>query len=84
MNTLSKGGSTMGKKPRNNLLPEIRERIHQRDKICQICKESKKLTIHHKRPRSQGGTNNDSNLILLCKNCHDAIHGRREENGQER
>jgi 5-methylcytosine-specific restriction endonuclease McrA len=30
--------------------------------------------IHHKKPVIDGGTNDISNLILLCIPCHKAIH----------
>lgn len=30
--------------------------------------------VHHKRRRSQGGTDTVDNLILVCHRCHDHIH----------
>jgi len=32
------------------------------------------LDIHHIVPRSHGGSDRMSNLILLCRQCHDAAH----------
>lgn len=32
--------------------------------------------IHHIIPKSDGGTNNRSNLIVLCPNCHRLAHQR--------
>ena len=33
--------------------------------------------IHHKKPLSEGGTHDRSNLIALCKSCHSSIHAHR-------
>ena len=44
---------------------------------CQVCKGesgSDMLHVHHIVFRSQGGTDNPSNLITLCETCHKAIH----------
>lgn len=38
------------------------------------------LQIHHVVPRSKGGTNDTTNLQLLCPNCHCELHY--EEGGQ--
>lgn len=45
--------------------------------ICQQCKGksgSKKIEVHHIKPRSEGGTNHPSNLICLCHDCHTKHH----------
>jgi len=42
--------------------------------VCYICGFGIKLHIHHKIPKSQGGTNDISNLALLCPNHHEMIH----------
>ena len=45
---------------------------------CQYCKgESKdsKLEVHHIIFRSNDGSDEESNLITLCKICHDKLHG---------
>lgn len=43
---------------------------------CQMkeCKSSKQLEIHHKIPVSKGGSNEKSNLIVLCHKCHRKQH----------
>lgn len=42
---------------------------------CQNCKsKSKRLEVHHIQFRSENGSNNQENLITLCKECHDSIH----------
>ena len=30
---------------------------------------------HHRQPKSQGGTNQRENLVLLCLQCHGLFHG---------
>lgn len=42
---------------------------------CGIEGNSTKMDVHHIVPRNQGGSNQMSNLILLCRKCHDAAHG---------
>lgn len=53
-----------------------REAILHRDKYtCQICgKKHVKLEVHHIIYRSQGGTDDEDNLITLCEDCHHNIH----------
>lgn len=44
---------------------------------CQHCKgktKTKKLETHHIIPRSKNGSDEESNLITLCKTCHDNFH----------
>lgn len=44
--------------------------------VCSNCGHSKSfnLIIHHKKPVSEGGTNDPSNLEPLCRNCHGEKH----------
>ncbi len=53
-----------------------REAILNRDNYtCQVCgKKNTRLEVHHIIFRSQGGTDDENNLITLCKECHSAIH----------
>ena len=47
------------------------------DYTCQHCKgksKDSKLHVHHIVFRSNGGSNNADNLIVLCKSCHDKLH----------
>ena len=54
----------------------IRSYILFRDGFrCQECGYYKHLEVHHIVPRSKGGTDEFSNLVTLCKECHDVIHG---------
>lgn len=44
---------------------------------CQHCKGKSKdsrLEVHHIIFRSQGGSDEESNLLTLCKTCHDGLH----------
>lgn len=47
---------------------------------CELC-GSKSVDIHHIEPRSKFGRtsrflqNNISNLVALCRECHDKAHG---------
>ena len=44
---------------------------------CQYCKgksKDSKLEVHHIIFRSNNGSNEESNLITLCKSCHDKLH----------
>ena len=49
--------------------------LHRDNYTCQCCgKKHTRLEVHHIIFRSQGGTDDEKNLITLCKVCHDAIH----------
>lgn len=50
--------------------------LKERKAKCEICNYSleKVLVIHHIKEKCNGGTDEDSNLILLCRNCHGEIH----------
>lgn len=41
---------------------------------CAKCGSKEELQIHHIIPISKGGTNDLTNLIPLCKKCHEKIH----------
>lgn len=43
---------------------------------CEKCGKEFESTcdIHHIIPKSQGGTNEHNNLIIVCPNCHRIIH----------
>lgn len=50
----------------------IRRYVLDRDgHCCQMCKTDEYLEVHHIRPRSTGGGDNEENLIVLCRKCHD-------------
>lgn len=44
---------------------------------CQHCKgktKDKRLHVHHVIFRNNGGSDDEENLIVLCKTCHDKVH----------
>ncbi len=44
---------------------------------CQHCKgksKDKRLEVHHIIFRSQNGSDEETNLLTLCKTCHDSLH----------
>ena len=69
---------------------KIRGRYIKSHPYCQICFETKGIItpveeVHHIKPLSEGGTNDFSNLMSLCKSCHSRIHAERGDRwGQKR
>ncbi len=62
----------------NSYWGKIREEVFRRyHDCCADCGSMFDLTVHHKLPLSQGGTNDIENLILICKDCHEARHDRK-------
>lgn len=59
----------------------IRDKYVSEHPFCELCFEKGMLIptqeVHHKRPLSEGGTHERSNLIALCKSCHAKIHAER-------
>lgn len=55
---------------------ETRVQIHSRDhNLCRCC-GARGTQCHHVQFKSQGGSDDPSNLILLCSECHhDKAHG---------
>jgi len=50
---------------------EISSKIRERDNYCcKICGTGGKVEVHHIIPKSIGGTEDETNLITLCKDCH--------------
>ncbi len=55
----------------------LKEKVaEQRGGICERCQENNYaiLQIHHKIERYKGGTDDVTNLELLCPNCHASHH----------
>lgn len=54
----------------------VRKILNRANKnICSVCEWDKdSCDIHHIVPRHKGGTNELSNLIVLCPNCHRMAH----------
>ena len=57
---------------------KIRERYVQLHPFCEECMKHGALVmteqVHHIVPLAEGGTNDESNLMSLCKSCHSRIH----------
>ena len=52
-----------------------------RTKHCCACRARKDLHYHHLVPKSVGGSDDDTNVITLCRHCHGKIHGKRKSFG---
>lgn len=48
--------------------------LYKLDNGCINCK-SKATHLHHIVPLSLGGSNNDSNIVPMCEECHGIVHG---------
>lgn len=49
--------------------------LHRDNYTCQCCgKKSCRLEVHHIKFRSNGGTDDEENLITLCEDCHKGVH----------
>lgn len=45
--------------------------------FCAVCGITKELHLHHFIPKSKGGSDEETNLLTLCLNCHATIHARK-------
>lgn len=49
--------------------------LHRAQRGCMLCGWNEALCdIHHIKPRKEGGTDDNSNLVVVCPNCHRKIH----------
>lgn len=54
---------------------DVRRAVKERDRNrCRVCGTTKKLHVHHIAYRSQGGTHDEHNLIVLCETHHSLVH----------
>lgn len=61
------------KQMRKRISQNTRQAIFARDKFeCQYCGSHDELTLDHIIPLTQGGTNEDDNLITACVSCNSA------------
>jgi 5-methylcytosine-specific restriction endonuclease McrA len=44
---------------------------------CQNCGSNYNKHLHHIVPRKLGGSNSAGNRAILCKSCHEKVHGRK-------
>lgn len=75
---------TAQKSDYGQLSTPVRIRVFLRDSLtCQSCAfasgDPSSFHVHHKQPRSEGGTNTLENLTTLCCDCHKATHGRTDK-----
>ena len=59
----------------------IRDRYVHKHPLCEQCLKKGRYVaveeVHHILPLSEGGTNEESNLMSLCRSCHEKIHRER-------
>lgn len=49
--------------------------LHRDGYTCQCCgKKNCRLEVHHIKFKSNGGTDDEENLITLCEDCHKGVH----------
>lgn len=49
--------------------------LHRDNYTCQCCgKKNCRLEVHHVKFKSNGGTDDEENLITLCEDCHKGVH----------
>lgn len=61
--------------------------VYKRDENkCQSCGSRANLSVHHIQPISKRPDLKDelSNLIILCKNCHQFLHGIQKRNSKRK
>ena len=68
------------KRPRIQATPRryaaLRRVVLERDGWrCQQCGSFRNLDVHHMKRRSALGDDAEANLITLCRNCHQILHG---------
>ncbi len=60
---------------------KIRTRYVHKHPLCEMCLKQGRYVaveeVHHIVPLSEGGTNDESNLMSLCRSCHEKIHKER-------
>jgi len=58
---------------------EVYHKIASEQPYCQLCGSTEWLEIHHIVYRSENGSNDERNLIRLCKKCHMMVHGNKKK-----
>ncbi len=66
----------IAKREREREAIENRAKVRKRDGgRCVACKKVGYTDAHHIKFRSQGGSDDVSNQVSVCRDCHKAIHG---------
>ena len=73
MKTKTNAGSRNGEQV--NRLKAKKKCKELADNMCELCyAKDTKLDVHHVVPVEEGGTDDQDNLICLCRHCHKVIH----------
>lgn len=63
-----------------NISPRQRRLAQRQDYVCPQCGvtlfNGEELHVHHRKPKYQGGTDEESNLLLVHLYCHQQIHSK--------
>lgn len=59
----------------NTLENDLEPLRPKRNAKCFICKSKHRISLHHVKPRAEGGKNDERNLVPLCSICHDYVEG---------
>lgn len=54
----------------------LRDSVLRAEPICRVCHVRAAVTVDHIQQRVHGGSDEPSNLMPLCDDCHKARHGR--------
>jgi HNH endonuclease len=54
---------------------EVETLLASTGRRCCLCDKLHGIQVHHIQPNEDGGSDDISNAIPLCPNCHDEIHG---------
>lgn len=75
------GRSTEQKKRYGNNWHRTRNAYFREHQYCELCKRNGKTVqgeqVHHIIPIAEGGSNEWSNLMTLCRSCHSRLHAER-------
>lgn len=64
------------RRKQNRASPSKKQKVKERDgNICIRCGSDENLVVHHIIPIDGDGSNDISNLVTLCPNCHREAHG---------
>ena len=79
LNSSRKSQAIKQRKKSNDLSSEDKLEIIKLDNFrCRFCGTEYGLHVHHIKYRSEGGSNDPSNLITLCHHHHDTIHSNKK------
>jgi len=60
---------------------KIRKEFLDTHPFCALCRQEGRMTqatlVHHIRAASEGGSNDEGNLMALCSSCHSRLHAQR-------